>query len=41
MKKTMNIFNTVDEFERKYNKIEFSNSVIVNTEQCPTGDYVI
>ena len=41
MKEIIKIFNTVDEFERKYNKIEFCYSVIVNSEKCPAGDYVI
>ena len=41
MKEIIKIFNTVDEFERKYNKIEFCYSVIVDSEKCPAGDYVI
>ena len=41
MKEIIKIFNTIDEFERKYNKIEFCYSVIDNSEKCPAGDYVI
>ena len=41
MKEIIKIFNTIDEFERKYNKIEFCYSVIVNSEKCPAGDHVI
>ena len=35
------IFNRVDVSEREYNKIKVSNSVISNSEESATGDYVI